>query len=457
MVRSAVHELGAWTAGLRWDDVPGPVAARLGTVLFDVLAAQLTGARTRGQSALRAAWPCPPGDSPLVAGGTCTDPLTAAWLNGQATVCLELDEGNKYAKGHPAAHVFPAVLALAADLDAGGRELACALVTGYEVASRFGRATTLRPGAHPHGNWGVAGAAAGCARLLGLSADATAAAIDVGSGLPVAGHFASALDGNPVRDAWIGAANASGIAAARLAAAGLARNTGTAAGSLGRLLGSFDPAVLTAELGERYDLTRNYFKRHTSCSYTHPIADLLIDARAALSRPDAARVRAVEVHTHALAAGLDRATWDNPLSAMFSVPFVAAVALLRGRVTPRETALLPDTAPDVAELAGRVRIQEDPSLTARLPGERAARVVVRLDDGTEHTAEAGNPVGDSDFEPFDDAALTEIFTGLLGDAALLEAPRAVASGLTEAASARDLLAPLAGGAKPMTLPGSEVR
>ena len=443
MVRSAVHELGAWTAGLRWDDVPGTVAARLGTVLFDVLAAELTGARTDGQRALRAAWPCPPGDSPLVAGGTATDPVTAAWLNGQATVCLELDEGNKFAKGHPAAHVFPAVLALAADLDVPGRELACALVAGYEVASRFGRATALRPGAHPHGSWGVAGAAAGCARLLGLDAERTAAAIDAGSGLPVAGHFASALDGNPVRDAWIGAANASGIAAARLAAAGLARNTGTAALSLGDVLGSFDPAELTAELGERYDLTRNYFKRHASCSYTHPVADLLIDARTEL--PDVARVGAVEVHTHALAAGLDRATWHNPLSAMFSVPFVAAVSLLRGRVTPRETALLPESAPDVADLAARVRVIEDPALTRRLPDERAVRIVVRLDDGTEHVAEAANPVGDSDHEPFDDAALTEIFTGLLGDAALLDAPRGVAAGLIDTPGARALLAPLAGG------------
>jgi hypothetical protein len=125
------------------------------------------------------------------------------------------------------------VLALAAHRDAPGPDLMAALVVAYEVAARFGRAARLRPRMHPHGSWGVAGAAAGCARLLGLDAGATAAAIDAGSGMPIAGHFGSALDGNPVRDAWMAASNVAGLASARLAAAGEARATGTAAGSLG--------------------------------------------------------------------------------------------------------------------------------------------------------------------------------------------------------------------------------
>lgn len=445
-VTGAVSALGRWVSGLRWETVPGPVAGRLHTVLFDILAANAVGARTEGQRALRAAWPAPPGNSPVI-GGTLTDPVTAAWLNGPATVCLELDEGNKYAKGHPAAHVFPAVLALAADLDVGGTQLAAALLAGYEVAARFGRATSLRRGAHPHGNWGVAGAAAGCARLLGLDAERAAAAIDTGSGLAVAGHFDSALDGNPVRDAWLGAANAAGIAAARLAAAGTARNTGTAARSLGDLLGTFAPGELTRELGVRFDILGNYFKRHSSCSYTHPVADLLIDARAALfgERPSADEIARqkpeIEVRTHALAAALDRTIWHNQLSAMFSVPFVSAVALLHGEVTPHYTALMPQGA--LAEVATRVRVTEDPALTRLLPEQRAARVTVRLADGRSHTAEAGNPVGDTDFQPFDRDQLAAIFARLLdGEQSDLRAIGAVVDGLTAAPSARALLGTL---------------
>ncbi|MQY16968.1 MmgE/PrpD family protein [Nocardia macrotermitis] len=447
-VTESVTALGTWVSELRWETVPEPVAERLGTVLLDVLAANAVGARTEGQRALRAAWPAPTGHSPVVGGGALTDPVTAAWLNGPATVCLELDEGNKYAKGHPAAHVFPAVLAMAAENDAAGTDLAAALLAGYEVAARFGRATSLRRGTHPHGNWGVAGAAAGCARLLGLDAERTAAAIDAGSGLPVAGHFAAALDGNPVRDAWVGAANASGIAAARFALAGAARNTGTAARSLGELLGTFAPEELSRELGTRFDITGNYFKRHSSCSYTHPVADLLIDARTALfgAEPDVAEIAAatvgIDVRTHALAAGLDRTTWHNQLSAMFSVPFVAATALLHGEVTPRYTELLPDDAPEIAKVAAAVRMSEAPELTTKLPDNRAARISVRLADGRTHTAETGNPVGDTDFRPFDRDRLAALFTGLL-DRTTVRTIGAVVDGMITAPGARALLAPLA--------------
>ena len=230
--REATARLGAWAADLTWGDVPQEVRDRLGLVLLDSLGVTVAGARQSEQRSLVRAWDVAPGPAPLLGGGAVTTVEAAAWLNTTALVGLELDEGHKYAKGHPAAHGLHAVLALAAATGASGEDTLTALLVGYEVAARFGRATALRAGAHPHGSWGVAGAAAGCARLLELDAEATAAAIDAGAGLPVAGHFSTALDGNPVRNAWMGASNLSGLAAARMAAAGVARNTGTAAGSL---------------------------------------------------------------------------------------------------------------------------------------------------------------------------------------------------------------------------------
>ncbi|MEU8342541.1 MmgE/PrpD family protein [Spirillospora sp. NPDC048832] len=392
---AATARLGEWVAGLDVADVPGPVLDRLSLVLLDAIGVTALGAGLPETRALRAAWDAPAGPAPLIGAGRCASVDAAAWLNAVALVCLELDEGNKYAKGHPAAHGFPAVLALAAERDASGADTAAALLAAYEVASRFGRASRLRPGAHPHGSWGVAGAAAGCARLLRLGPDAAAAAIDTGAGLPVAGHFSSATDGNPVRDAWMGASNMSGLAAARMAAAGLARNTGTAALSLGTLLGEFDAAELTGGLGERWDITRGYFKRHASCSFTHPAADAVLGLRGGL---DPSRITGVLVETHALGAGLASPEWDNRLSAMFSTPFAVAAALLHGEVAPG--ADLGD--PALRALARRVRLAEAPDLTARLPDERAARVTVELDDGAVRTREVPNPVGDADHRPLDE-------------------------------------------------------
>ncbi|WIV54128.1 MmgE/PrpD family protein [Amycolatopsis nalaikhensis] len=391
---SATAALGAWASELDVASVPDAVLDRLALVLLDVVGVTALGASLPEQRSLVDAWRAPAGPAPLIGGGRCVTTDAAAWLNGVALVSLELDEGNKYAKGHPAAHGFPAVLALAAELDSTGADTAAALLAAYEVAARFGRATTLRPGAHPHGSWGVPGAAAGCARLLGLPPGAVSAAIDTAAGLVIAGHFDSATQGNPVRNAWLGASATSGLAAARMAVAGMARTTGTAALSLGTLLGSLDAGELTAELGTRWDITRGYFKRHASCSFTHPAADAVLDLRA---RPEfrADGITHILVETHVLGAGLSDVDWSNRLSAMFSTPYVVATAALTGEVGPES----PLCDANVRGLASRVRLVEAADLTARLPGERAARVTVSFDDGTSLTREVPNPVGDADHHP----------------------------------------------------------
>ena len=438
-VREATLALGAWAAGVRWDEVDAPVRERLTLVLLDSLGVTAVGSRLPEQRALVAAWRPGAGPAPLVGSGRTTGVEAAAWLNATAMVRLELDEGNKFAAGHPAAHGLWGVLSLAADLDRSGADTAAALLVAYEVAARFGRATRLRPGSHPHGSWGVAGAAAGCARLLGLDAVAVAAAIDTGAGMPVAGHFTSALDGNEVRNAWMGASNLSGLAAARLAAAEGAQCTGTAAYSLGDLLGTFDPAALSDDLGRRWDVTSGYFKRHAACSYTHPVADVI------LGLPDLrpADVESVAVEIHGLGAGLARTTWTSRLSALFSIPFVAATALVRGEVGPSQSspASLEDSM--VRDLAQRVSVREAADLTARLPAERPVRVTVRMRDGAEHAGDAPNPLGDADHHPLTEADLVALLRGWVPDDDAVSTVRRVAAGLPDAAHVAPLLRELA--------------
>lgn len=439
-VADAVARLGCWASDLDWAVVPADVRDRLGLVLLDSLGVMTLGARAPEQRALARAWRLAPGPAPLISGGACAGTEAAAWLNAVALVRFELDEGNKYARGHPGAHVLPAVLALAADLDASGPDTASAVLVGYEVASRFGRATRAHPGGHPHGSWGVAGAAAGCARLFGLDAGGIAAAIDAGSGSVIAGHFDSALEGNPVRDSWMGAANVAGLAAARLAVAGAARNTGTAAGSLGTLLGRFDPGHLTAELGRRWDVRLGYFKQHAACSYTHPVADALLSIRDRVE--DVHRIDSVRIETHALAAGLDRPRWDSRLGALFSIPFVAATALLRGHVDPADSESGVRDDPAIRALAGRVSVAVAPDLDARLPDERAARVTVRA-DGRTYEATVPNPVGDAAHQPFDRAGIEALLRRWLDDPTVDQLADVVAA-LPTAARVRPLLTQLIG-------------
>jgi len=447
---AALDRLGGWAAELQWEKVPERIRRRLELVLLDTLGVTVLGARLPERAGLVEAWTAgagqtkPAGVVPVIGAGVSSTVETAAWLNATALVSLEMDEGNKFAGGHPAAHGFPAVLALAAALDADGPTTAAALLVAYEVAARFGRASRGRPGVHPHGNWGITGAAAGCARLLDLGREGLVAAVDTASGMPIAGHFAAALDGNPVRNEWMGAGNVAGVACARLAQAGMAHPTGIAARSLGDLLGSFDPAVLTEELGERWDIELGYFKRHASCAFTHPAADATLTLReqltaAGLDVTDA--VVGIRVRTYSMAAALDRPVWDNRLAAMFSIPYVVTAALLDGRIAPDGYDRSGDDG--FRAIARRVEVRADEQLDARLPEARGAVVELELADGGVLRSEFANPVGDAAHEPFDESTTVELLRGLLADEDALTKLIDCAAALPEADGVRKVLGVLA--------------
>jgi 2-methylcitrate dehydratase PrpD len=408
-VQAAVRQLGDFAYSLR----PPEPGSRLGELvhraLLDTCGVIVAGAGTAELRALLAVWAPPPGPAQLLCAGRTAPVEVAAHLNGVAAVCLELDEGNKYARGHPAAHVLPATLAVAQQLRAPGPELVAAFLAGHEVASRFGRATRLSPGIHPHGNWAVAGAAAAAGRLLGLDAPALAAAIDAAGAMAMVTPWPPVLMGDQVRNQWVGAAAVSGIAAARLAAAGLASVSGSAAWSLGQALGEFDPGQLTDQLGSRYDIGNGYYKRHASCSYTHPAADALLALLAAHPELRAGVVREVLVQTYPAAAKLNGSGSDNRLAAMFSIPHVIGAVLSEGHAGPSSFEAGVRHSPEVRRLAEATTVQTTAEFTDRLPEERGARVTLTLFDGECLCSEVPNPVGDVAYHPF---GLDEVRTKL---------------------------------------------
>lgn len=396
----AIDELARFVVGLRWSDVPSHVRDRLELVLLDHLVVTIAGTGTAEGRRLVAATRPGPGPAPVVGAGIRAVEDAAAWLNGTACCMLELDEGNKYARGHPAAHVFPAAMAHAATVGSSGTDLAAALLAGYEVAARAGAATHLHAGVHPHGNWGALGAAAAVCRLEGDPPRQVAATLDAAGGMMLATPFATVLAGNQVRNTWVGHANLAGLQARRFAAAGLAGGGATVGATLGGLLGSLDVAALDHGLGEDFLVTRGYFKRHASCSYTHPPADAVLALRRERPGLVADDIDWVRVETHHLAVGLAGTEVPTRLAAMFSIPHVVAVALANGDCTPRRFDAAHRDDPTLARLRAAVTVARTDALDARLPAERAARVVIGLRDGAELVAEVPNPVGDVDHHPF---------------------------------------------------------
>jgi len=433
----ALEGLGRFVAAFDLTNHPG-LREPLVRVLLDTLGVTVAGARTPEMRSLVAAWDPPPGSARIFGAGRRTVPETAAYLNGVSAVTLELDEGNKYARGHPASHVFPAALAVAQAQETAGPRLAAALLVGYEVASRFGRATRLRTGVHPHGNWGTMGAAAAVARLVGPDAPAAATALDVACATVLATPFEAALVGNAARNGWVGASNVSGIAAARMAAAGITGTDGLAGATLGGILGEFDPGELTNGLGERFDIELGYFKRHASCSYTHPPADATLEILGENPGLDPERIREITVETHGVAAPLNRTACPTRLAAMFSIPYVVSVVLVTGACGPAAFDEFRRADPAVRRLVDLTRVVGTEEFDRRLPEERAARVTLKLRDGAVLVAEVPNPVGDMAHRPFGLQEIRGKLDGLLERGAGDEL-EALARNLLECKNVNDVL------------------
>ena len=186
-----------------------------------------------------------------------------------------------------------------------------------------------------------------------------------------------------------------------------------------------DPAELTADLGERWEILRVGLKPYASGLVTHPA----IDAIRQLARRHAVQAQDVErisVRAHPLA--LELTGKRRPRSgreAKFSLSFCVAVTLVDGAARQRQFSDESVARPAVSALEERVSIEAHPVLH-----QAEAIVTATLRDGSslsEHvTAATGTPAN-----PMSDAELHVKFLDLvapvLGPAAAQRSIALVAS------------------------------
>src|SRR6266581_9638031 len=161
------------------------------------------------------------------------DALGAAFVNAISANLLDFDDTHLDTIIHPAAPVAAPVLALAQARGFSGRDAITAFILGVEVECRVGNAVS--PGHYARG-WhitstcGVFGAAAACAKLLGLPADQIAHAIGIAASQSagIVENLASAA-----KNVSVGNAARNGLFAALLAEQGYAASPLAIEGPLG--------------------------------------------------------------------------------------------------------------------------------------------------------------------------------------------------------------------------------
>lgn len=419
---SATVELAKFAAALPGDRIPQDVRDRALALVID-----LVGSCVRASSEAEST---PSIVATIERMGMAGDPLctvfgmerrygpaAAALLNGALGHSLDFDDTHAESSLHPSAPVVPAALATAEMMGSSGTDLIAAIVIGYEVCCRLGNA--LDPAAHyargfhPTGTAGVFGACAAAGRLFGFDEQQIAAAFGV-AGSQASGSLQFLINGAWNKRYQVGEAAMKGLIAATLVTEGFRGAVDAIDGEHGFLGGYTDNAKVeraTAGLGEIWETLRIGVKPYPACRYTHAAVDGLLQLRAS----EGLRVADIDsitvgLHSNGLklvgAPLAEKRRPRNIVEGQFSMPYAAAVALLRGRFGWDDYDLL--DAEEVSALCDRVDVVRDPSLEGRLHPFGASLTVVA--GAKTHELHIADPSGEPETFPTSDAVAAKFLT-----------------------------------------------
>jgi 2-methylcitrate dehydratase PrpD len=386
--------LAQFALGLRYDDIPHEVRERGKHLMLDAIGiAYRSRAFYFAQATFDALKALGAGTSAVIGGGRTLSPRDATIMNGVLAHGLDYDDTHSRGVIHATVSSLPLAIALGDQTGASGRDFLTAYVAAMETSTRLGSVAKggfHQVGFHPTGLVGIFGATLAAARLLGLGREQAVMAQGVALSM-ASGSLEFLEDGAWTKRLHPGWAAASAITAATLAKHGFVGpraayegRFGLFASHLGSAMASADLSLATENLGTAWQIQEVAIKPIPACHFTHAAADAAI----ALSRVpniSAGAIRSVEVlvpgavvKTVCEPAENKRAP-ANSYDAQFSIPYIVATGLLRGRFTLDELEDAALTDREVLSLAKRVNYAVDQAST--FPRHYTGEVIVTLENG----------------------------------------------------------------------------
>jgi 2-methylcitrate dehydratase PrpD len=415
IVGEQIERLARFVCRTGWDDIPEPVRRHAKLVLLDTLGVILAGSEQPEVQQLR---------NRLIASGgrgatvwarnfPATDPRTAALLNGIAGRSIELCEGHRYVSCQGAVQVVPTVLAVGEWSNRGGREALTTLIVAYDAAARIGACLKPRALAHQNGQAPLLGAVAAGARLRGLNTDETSRALRIAATLVLTPSYTNAVAGATALNVAGGMSGFAGALAPDLALAGLEAQDDAIEEAFTNLVADgFQPDKLDDELGNRWEIARNYFRLRACCNPIYGALDALEDALAEL-QPSPDQIERIDVATYRFASVMRNPDPKNYFSAKYSLPHAAAALVVLGSAGHAAFTEAVVHDPVIAELRRRVHITEDGRFTAMAPQLKPARVALTLKDGRKAVRLCESPRGDYQ-RPYQESEVRGKFRELAG-------------------------------------------
>jgi 2-methylcitrate dehydratase PrpD len=337
------------------------------------------------------------------------DVASAALVNGIASHLFDFDDTHLKTIIHPAGPVVSAALALAEKTGASGRALIDATVLGIDVACRVGNAIYPEHydrGWHITGSTGMLGAAAACARLLGLDVARTTMALGIAASQPtgVREQF-----GSMTKAFHPGNAARAGLTSALLARHGYtasARALEAPRGLMQTFSTKCDWREIDGALGQRFEIAFNSYKPFACGVVIHPCIDGCIQL-AQGNRLTAGDIERVALRVHPLVLELTGKTAPRTgLEGKFSVYHACAAGIVFGRAGEEEFSDAMIACDDLVALRSRIVATADDAI-----GEAACDVTIDCRDGRHLHVFVEHAIGSLE-HPLDNAALARKFHAL---------------------------------------------
>ena len=391
--------LSRYVTSLRYADLSPRTVQEAKRHLIDSLGCAMGGYPSEPAAIARRmapAWSGAP-SARLLGDGRPTTPEAAAFAN--SVMIRFLDANDTYiarGSGHPS-DMLGALLAAAELGGVSGKDLLLATVAGYEVFGALADQVPLRDRGWDQGVFVAPASAAAAGLLLGLSAVQMADAIAIAATANVATRQTRAGELAMWKGCATAAAAKAGLFAAQLAQAGMTGPTAAFEGRHGlceQVTGPFEIGALGGR-GRPFAIERTNFKFFPA-EY-HAQAPLAM-ALALRGKVRTEEIEAIEVQIYAMAyseIGSEPAKWDPRTreTADHSLPYMLAVALRDGRITPASFEPQRYLDSSLRPLMNRIRVAESPEFTRRFPQELGSQIEVVTRSGQRFTTRAEYPKG----------------------------------------------------------------
>jgi 2-methylcitrate dehydratase len=391
--------LARYVTSLRYGDLSPSAVKEAKRHIIDSLGCAMGGATSEPAVIARRVAPASGGapSARLLGDGRATTPEAAAFAN--SVMIRFLDANDTYitrGSGHPS-DMLGAILAAAELRGASGKDFLLATVAGYEVFGALADHVALRDRGWDQGVFVAPASAAGAGLLLGLSVQEMADAIAIAITANVATRQTRAGELAMWKGCATAAAAKAGLFAAQLAKAGMTGPTAAFEGRHGlceQVTGPFELGALGGA-GRPFAIERTNFK-FFAAEY-HAQAPLAV-ALALRNKVRVEEIETLDVQIYAMAhseIGSEPAKWDPQTreTADHSLPYMLAVALVDGRITPASFEPKRYLDPSLRPIMNRIRVAENPELTRRFPGELPSQIDVTTRSGLRFTERAEYPKG----------------------------------------------------------------